>query len=60
MMQNRCIAATGMRLLPYSQSCQVRRVEWMRLAAAVCDSPATSRAPRLGANGAGRCCRRSA
>ena len=35
-----------MRALPASQSCQVRRVEWMRSAADVCESPAASRAAR--------------
>lgn len=34
------------RALPASQSCHVRRVEWMRSAAEVCESPADSRAAR--------------
>ena len=45
-MQNRCIAATGMRLWPYSQSCQVRSLACTRSAAASCVSPTASRADR--------------
>ena len=35
-----------MRRFPASHSCHPRRVQWMRAAAAVCESPATSRADR--------------
>lgn len=41
-----------MRRLPASHSCQPRRVQWMSAAAAVCESPAASRAARTSA-GAG-------
>lgn len=42
------------RALPASQSCHVRRVEWMRSAAAVCEIPAASRAART-SSGVGVC-----
>lgn len=46
-MRNSSHSPGCMRALPASQSCQVRKVEWMRAAAADCESPAASRAERI-------------
>lgn len=46
-MRNSSHSPGCMRALPASQSCHVRRVEWMRSAAADCESPAASRAARI-------------
>lgn len=51
-MRNSSHSPGCMRAFPASQSCQVRRVEWIRPAAAVCDRPAASRAART-SSGAG-------
>ncbi len=51
-MRNSSQSPGCMRRLPASHSCQPRRVQWMRAAAAVCESPAASRAARTSA-GAG-------
>lgn len=51
-MRNSSHSPGCIRALPASQSCQVRRVEWMSEPAAVCDKPAASRAALISA-GAG-------
>lgn len=45
-MRNSSQKAGCMRRLPASHSCHPRSVQWMRAAAAVCESPAASRAAR--------------
>ncbi len=51
-MRNNSQSPGCIRALPASQSCHVRRAEKMRAAAAVCESPANSRARRM-SDGAG-------
>jgi len=48
-MRNSSHSPGCMRALPASQSCHVRRVEWMSEAAADCESPAASRAALISA-----------
>ena len=52
LMRNNSQRAGCIRAFPASQSCQVRRVECMSAAAAVCESPEASRAARI-SSGAG-------
>lgn len=46
-MRNSCQRPGCMRRFPASHSCHPRRVQWMSAAAAVCESPAASRAARI-------------
>lgn len=46
LMRNNSQNAGCMRRFPASHSCQPRKVQWMRAAAPVCESPAASRAAR--------------